>query len=74
MRPTKNKSKHIGFARVVQEILGRSDVALTLNRYTRALKSTAHEQMEKMNELFRSMDFIFEKSKERNDPERDRSH
>jgi integrase len=57
-------------AKVVQEILGHSDVALTLNRYTHVLKSTAQEQMNKMNELFASMDFMPEKNRERNEPER----
>jgi integrase len=57
-------------AKVVQKVLGHSDVALTLNRYTHVLKSTAHEQMEKMNDLFLSMDFTSEKPKTRNEPER----
>lgn len=57
-------------ARVVQEILGHSDVALTLNRYTHLLKSTVHEQMEKMNDMFQQANTMAGKSKKRNEPER----
>lgn len=39
-------------AKVVQEILGHSDVTLTLNTYSHVVGSTAHEQMEKINGLF----------------------
>ena len=39
-------------AKVVQEILGHSDVAFTLNCYTHVLDSTAQNEMAKLNELF----------------------
>jgi integrase len=39
-------------AKVVAEILGHSDVALTLNTYSHVLQSTAHEQMNKLNHVF----------------------
>jgi hypothetical protein len=39
-------------AKVVQAMLGHSDVALTLNTYTHLLKETLHIEMEKMNDVF----------------------
>jgi len=39
-------------AKVVQEILGHADVTLMLNTYSHVLKSTAHEQMAKIDGLF----------------------
>ena len=39
-------------AKVVQEILGHSDVALTLNLYTHVLDSTVKSEMAKLNDLF----------------------
>ena len=39
-------------AKVVAEILGHSDVSLTLNRYTHLLEVTSHDEMMKMNNLF----------------------
>jgi len=39
-------------AKVVQEMLGHADVALTLNRYTHLLKDTLHSEMQKMNGVF----------------------
>ena len=39
-------------AKVVQDILGHSDVALTLNTYSHVIGTTAHEQMAKIDGLF----------------------
>ena len=39
-------------AKVVQAMLGHSDVALTLNTYTHLLKETLHDEIGKMNSLF----------------------
>ena len=39
-------------AKVVAEILGHSDVALTLNTYSHVLQSTAHEEITKLNSIF----------------------
>jgi integrase len=39
-------------AKVVQEILGHTDVTLTLNTYSHVIGTTAHDQMEKINDLF----------------------
>jgi len=39
-------------AKVVQEMLGHADVAMTLNRYTHILKNTMHDEMQKMNAIF----------------------
>jgi hypothetical protein len=45
-------------AKVVQDVLGHADVTLTLNTYSHVLGSTAHEQMSKINGLFKSDDII----------------
>jgi len=39
-------------AKVVQKILGHTDVALTLNTYTHVLKETLHDQIQKMDDIF----------------------
>jgi integrase len=39
-------------AKVVQDILGHSDVTLTLNTYSHVMGTTAHEQMSKIDGLF----------------------
>ena len=39
-------------AKVVQAILGHSDISLTLNLYTHVLDSTAQQEMAKLNDLF----------------------
>jgi integrase len=39
-------------AKVVAEIIGHADVALTLNTYTHVIGSTAHEQISKLNSMF----------------------
>ena len=39
-------------ARVVQELLGHSDVTLTLNTYSHVLESTAHEHIARIDNLF----------------------
>jgi integrase len=41
-------------AKVVQDILGHSDVTLTLNTYSHVMGSTAHQQIAKINNLFTS--------------------
>jgi integrase len=43
-------------AKVVQDILGHSDVTLTLNTYSHVMGSTAHEQMAKINGLFSAVE------------------
>jgi len=40
-------------AKVVQVILGHTDISLTLNTYSHVLKSTAHDQIEKIDGLFK---------------------
>jgi integrase len=57
-------------ARVVQEILGHSDVSLTLNRYTHVLKATSQDQIFKMNSLF--MKDLPINSKGKGSPEQER--
>jgi integrase len=57
-------------ARVVQEILGHSDVSLTLNRYTHVLKATSQEQIFKMNDLFVGDFSGSGKDKNKSEPER----
>ena len=65
-------------ARVVQEILGHSDVSLTLNRYTHVLKSTTQDQMKKMDALFTELEMGNAPSKDtdkkngRTEPEKER--
>ena len=39
-------------AKVVQDILGHTDVTLTLNTYSHVIGTTAHEQIAKINNLF----------------------
>jgi integrase len=39
-------------AKVVQDILGHTDVTLTLNTYSHVVGTTAHEQIAKINDLF----------------------
>ena len=41
-------------AKVVQDILGHSDVTLTLNTYSHVIGSTAHEQIAKIDNLFKA--------------------
>ena len=41
-------------AKVVQEILGHADVTLTLNTYSHVIGTTAHEQIAKINDLFKN--------------------
>jgi len=38
--------------KVVQDILGHTDVTLTLNTYSHVMGTTAHEQIAKINDLF----------------------
>ena len=45
-------------AKVVQDVLGHSDVTLTLNTYSHVMGSTAHDQMSKINNLFKSNDIL----------------
>lgn len=40
-------------AKVVQDVLGHADVTLTLNTYSHVIGTTAHEQMSKINDLFK---------------------
>jgi len=40
-------------AKVVQEILGHADITLTLNTYSHVIGTTAHEQIAKINDLFK---------------------
>ena len=57
-------------AKVIQEMLGHADVALTLNRYTHILKNTMQDEMQKMNSVF--VDGAVkarDKNKERNEPD-----
>ena len=39
--------------KVVQEVLGHADVTLTLNTYSHVVGTTAHEQMAKIDNLFK---------------------
>ena len=41
-------------AKVVQDVLGHADVTLTLNTYSHVLGTTAHDQMSKINDLFKA--------------------
>lgn len=43
-------------AKVVQELLGHTDVTLTLNTYSHVLPSMAHDEMAKLEELFTEND------------------
>jgi len=45
-------------AKVVQDVLGHADVTLTLNTYSHVIGSTAHEQMAKINSLFKTDDVV----------------
>jgi len=45
-------------AKVVQDVLGHADVTLTLNTYSHVIGSTAHDQMSKINDLFKSDDIV----------------
>jgi integrase len=47
-------------AKIVQEILGHSDVTLTLNTYSHVVGSTAHEQMARINNLFEFGDDVID--------------
>lgn len=39
--------------KIVQDVLGHADVTLTLNTYSHVIGSTAHEQMAKIDGLFK---------------------
>ena len=40
-------------AKVIQELLGHSQISVTLNTYSHVLPSMQQEAMQKMNEVFR---------------------
>jgi len=60
-------------AKIVQEMLGHADVALTLNNYTHPLKDTMRAEMMKMNDVFKNRAVkAKENDKDKEEPERER--
>ena len=52
-------------AKVVQDILGHADVTLTLNTYSHVIGSTAHEQIAKIDNLFKADSYGIQKPEQK---------